>query len=82
MILNFLKKIKKDFKKGHLKQLIHFIMNGHVISKFKISKYDKNCQIKKLQIGGGNHIKKGWLNGDILNGNIYLNAKKKISNKV
>ncbi len=77
MILNFLKKIKKDFKKGHLKQLIHFIMNGHVISKFKISKYDKNCQIKKLQIGGGNHIKKGWLNGDILNGNIYLNAKKK-----
>ena len=63
-----------EFKKGKIRQLIHYIFKGHLISNFKISNYSKNNNVKKLQIGGGKHIKKGWLNGDILFGDIYLNA--------
>ena len=70
-------KLRNEFKRGHIRQIIHFFINGHVISKLKISRYYKNNEIKKLQIGGGNHLKRGWLNGDILNGNIYLNATDK-----
>ena len=79
----FLKKIllkfMHEYKKGNIRQIIHFVNKGHVISKLKISKYCKNNEIKKLQIGGGNHFKKGWLNGDILNGDIYLDATKKFT---
>ena len=30
----------------------------------------------KLQVGGGLHTLPGWLNGDLFNGDIYLDARR------
>jgi len=68
---------KLDVKKGKSKQLWHFITHGIPWRKFVIKRYIKNQGLKKLQIGGGYHTKAGWLNGDLIAGDIYLNAAKK-----
>ena len=72
-----IRKLLNEFKRGHIRQIFHYTIKGHVISKLKIFKYFKKNAIKKLQIGGGSYLKKGWLNGDILGGDIYLNAADK-----
>ena len=73
----FIRNLIFEFRKGKIRQIIHYIFNGHLICNLKISRYFKRNNIKKLQIGGGKHIKEGWLNGDILIGDIYFNASNK-----
>ncbi len=67
-------------KKGELRRFIHFLTRGHFFAKLNVSKYvklsNKNNLPVKLQVGGGYHTKKDWLNGDFLTGEIYLNAAK------
>ncbi len=65
-------------KKGPIKRCVHYIFRGHFLSKIITNNYIKKSEpIKKLQVGGGYHTKRGWLNADILSGDIYLNATKK-----
>ena len=68
----FIRNLIFEFRKGKIRQIIHYIFNGHLICNLKISRYFKRNNIKKLQIGGGKHIKEGWLNGDILIGRYLL----------
>lgn len=62
--------------KGWAAQLGHFIKHGHVVRRVTIRRYLKNIQYPRLQVGGGKHTLEGWLNGDIIEGDIYLDATK------
>ncbi|MDZ7736208.1 MAG: hypothetical protein U5P41_08985 [Gammaproteobacteria bacterium] len=73
------KVIVYQFKKGKIRQLFHCIIAGNIIRRIRIHNWLKSHDQKFLQIGGGNHIKSGdnWINGDLIAGDIYLNATKK-----
>ena len=70
-------KIYESFKRGNIKRSIHFLFSSHLIRTIKIIKFLKQ-DVVKLQVGGGRHVKDGWINGDLIAGDIYLNAKKKL----
>lgn len=74
---NLIKFFLFQIKKGYIKQIIHYILKGHFFRKLIVTNYLNKNKIKKLQIGGGYHTKKEWLNGDIIHGDIYLDASKK-----
>jgi len=69
------KYILHNFKKGSIKRFLHYLQKGHIIRKIIITKHLTKKNIN-LQIGGGIHNINGWLNGDLIGGNIYLNASK------
>ena len=66
----------QNITKGTTKQILHFILKGHIFTYLILLKF-KNKTHLKLQVGGGKHTKKGWINADIIGGDIYLNATKK-----
>ena len=70
--------IKREFKKGKIRQALFWIVNGHFIRKLKIYNYFIKNGIRLFQIGGGYHSIDGWINGDIIAGNVYCNATKKL----
>lgn len=65
--------------KGRLKALFHYLLNGHLFRYAKIRSFFSS-EGKYLQVGGGRHLirKRSWINGDLIGGDIYLNATKKI----
>lgn len=64
-------------KRGVLKRIYHFICHGHLFRKYHIRKYMQGKSSRKLQIGGGLHTLEGWINADLIAGDIYFNAAKK-----
>jgi len=64
-------------KKRKLKQIFHFVSKGHLICNYRIKKYLHTESLKRLQIGGGYHTKQGWINGDLIAGDIYLDAARR-----
>ncbi len=72
-----LKKILvKLYQSSWWKPWVHFIARGHVVRNSKINRYLRSNSNRLLQVGGGKHVLKGWLNGDLIAGDIYLNATK------
>ena len=80
-------RIEKKIKSatGHLRSayskslpIRHYILRGHVSRAQIIRKYLKNNKKAKLQVGCGPNALSGWLNADIISGNIYLDAKRKM----
>lgn len=67
-------------RKGRIKQFIHFIKNGHVIRSITIKNHYKTQPVIKLQIGGGKHLKSSdeWINADLIDGDIYLDATRRL----
>ena len=61
-----------------LRRGIHYATRGHFIRWLRICWFLRRNDKRKLQVGGGIHKvrREGWLNGDIIAGDIYLNAKK------
>jgi len=66
-----------SIRKGKIKQIWHFISRGHISRKWRIRMYLRGKDPRKLQIGGGYHTLDGWINGDLIAGDIYLNATKR-----
>lgn len=66
-----------SIRKGKIKQIWHFISRGYISRKWRIRMYLRGKDPRKLQIGGGYHTLDGWLNGDLIAGDIYLNATKR-----
>ncbi len=58
--------------------IYHYVLRGHVFRAFIARKYFRQNMKTKLQIGCGPNYLNGWLNADIISGNIYLNAKRKM----
>lgn len=78
-IYNILLSLRKNFYKGNIRQKIHLFTKGHIL-RYLIIKSFLNTNKRYLQVGGGHHTikSKGWLNADIIAGDIYLDATKKL----
>lgn len=79
-LLKFYHRLNFSLKKGLIKRIIHFLLKGHLIRKSIVCSFLKTNKIKKLQIGGGTHKieEEGWLNGDIIYGDIYIDAASRL----
>ena len=73
-----LNRLYHSYRKGSVRCLLHWLCNGHLVKIIKISLYLRNNKYPKLQIAGGIHTINGWINGDIVAGDIYLNAARKL----
>ena len=62
----------------------HFLLKGHLVRSFHILSflrhYSHNKSFLGLQVGGGRHLilSPNWINGDLIAGDIYLDARKKL----
>lgn len=63
-----------SLRKGRLRQIYHWLVKGHLVKKYIIHRYSKNANPRLLQVGGGHYTLPGWINGDLIGGEIYLNA--------
>lgn len=63
--------------KGRFRQVLFFLTCNPLFRGRTIQRYLTRAGDKKLQIGGGYHTLDGWLNGDLIAGDIYLNATKR-----
>jgi predicted SAM-dependent methyltransferase len=64
-----------SIRKGRIRRFLHWLLKGHVIRYFIVKEYLADHG-NNLQVGGGYHTIDGWLNGDLIAGNIYLDATK------
>lgn len=64
--------------KGHSAVVRHWVRNGHFVRALKVRQWSQQDRGFNLQIGGGRHSIAGWLNGDIIDGDIYLDATRKL----
>jgi len=72
--------LRYQYNKGTLRSFIHQLRAGNITTKIKIQKFLQGDGPKYLQVGGGFHLKNevGWINGDIIAGDIYLDAMRKL----
>lgn len=72
--------LRHQVTKGSLREYYHMISAGHVARHFAVQRFLRHDGPKYLQVGGGYHVKKGadWLNADIIAGDIYSNATKRL----
>lgn len=72
-------KLHGEIKKGFLRQFFHWLTAGHIVRFLKIRKIlNTNQPYQGLQVGGGYHTIPQWINDDLLAGDIYLDASKKL----
>ena len=67
-----------EWRKGGLARIRHYVSNGHVLRKVIVSNYLAQTASPMLQVGGGVYSLRGWLNGDIAMGDIYLDAGRRL----
>lgn len=72
--------IYRDFCGGYSRRAWHWLSTGHLIRLRRIRVWMKAAEKRFVQVGGGKHVKHGygWLNGDLIAGDIYLNARRKL----
>lgn len=70
----------KSYRKGGLRQVMHFAFHGHVLRAQSVSAFSRQPGPKYVQVGGGQHSMSGkcWINCDLIGGDIYVNAAKKL----
>lgn len=61
-----------------IRNLVHFIFKGLFFRQFIINKYLKISSDPGLNFSCGERTLTYWLNSDLYNGDIYLNAKRRI----
>jgi predicted SAM-dependent methyltransferase len=66
-----------SIRKGRVRCFLHWLFRGH-FARFLITRKYLAGQKNNLQIGGGYHTIDGWLNGDLIAGDIYLDATKRL----
>ena len=64
----------RSAKKGMVRRMWHYAVHGHFLRRWRIGNYLRAEGPKRLQLGGGYHTKNGWLNSDLIAGDVYLNA--------
>ena len=72
--------VKQQVKAGNVKRSLHWFASGHFVRSVKIRIWLSRAGAHYLQIGGGRHDKssQGWINGDVIAGNIYINAARRL----
>lgn len=59
-----------------IRRIGHYAVCGHLRRRWRVDRYLRREGPKRLQLGGGYHTKEGWLNGDLIAGEVYLNATR------
>lgn len=57
---------------------LHYILKGHIFRTRLTKRFLEATSVRKLQIGCGRNLLSGWLNSDIVRGDIYLDATRKM----
>lgn len=72
-------RLRRSIKHGWIGQLGFWLLAGHFIRGQRIRKWIRSSPKRFLQIGGGRHLIKadGWMNGDMVAGDIYLDATRR-----
>ena len=71
-------RLRTSARRGMLRQLWHYVSRGPLTRNFTIRRFLSQSGFKCLQIGGGRHVVRQWINGDLIFGDIYLNAQKRL----
>jgi SAM-dependent methyltransferase len=64
--------------KHYIKITRQYILKGHLLRTIIVRRYLRQTPVPKLQVGCGSNSLKGWLNADIVSGDIYMNATKRM----
>lgn len=53
----------------------HFLLKGHIVRTLRLRREKSICGVS-LNVGCGPHSREGWINADIISGDIYLDVRK------
>lgn len=65
-----------SLKLGRLAMLKHRLFKGQHFTKRNIDNWLSRSDLKKVQVGGGRHTLEGWMNLDIVAGDVFHDASK------
>jgi predicted SAM-dependent methyltransferase len=57
---------------------LHYAARGHVVRRWIVRRYLKSTEVARLHIGAGRIMLPGWLNSDLISGEIYLDLGRKL----
>ncbi|WP_109832828.1 class I SAM-dependent methyltransferase [Reichenbachiella versicolor] len=77
-LFSILSSIRKKLTPIEFRQMKHFVRKGWIFRWFHVRKALKKSGEIKLQVGGGKHVLTDWINGDLIHGDIYLDATKRL----
>jgi predicted SAM-dependent methyltransferase len=55
----------------------HWLLHGHVARSVIVRRYLRSTDQPGLQLGGGPNLLEGWLNSDLVHGEIFLNVTRR-----
>lgn len=55
----------------------HWLLHGHVSRWLIVRRYVRSTDQPRLQLGGGPNLLEGWLNSDLVHGEIFLNVNRR-----
>ena len=55
----------------------HYLLHGHLARTAIVRRYLRSTDQPRLQIGGGPNLLEGWLNSDLVHGEIFLNVTRR-----
>jgi predicted SAM-dependent methyltransferase len=61
----------------HVRRWPHWLLRGHLMRARRIRRYLNSTEEPRLQLGSGPHELPGWLNSDLLLGDIYLDITRR-----
>jgi predicted SAM-dependent methyltransferase len=62
---------------SRLVRVHHFLLRGHMARAATVRRYLRRTDQPRLQLGGGPNILPGWLNSDLVYGEIFLNVTRR-----
>lgn len=68
---------RSELRYGTARRLYHWMTGGHVVARLTVAHRLRDGSAA-LQVGGGRHCVAGWINGDIVAGDIYLDACRRL----
>ncbi|MFL5907143.1 MAG: class I SAM-dependent methyltransferase [Solirubrobacterales bacterium] len=60
----------------HVRRIPHYLLRGHLIRARRVRRYIRSTEEPRIQLGCGPHPLAGWLNSDLLMGDIYLDVTR------
>jgi len=80
ILANIIIGVMEHARRGRIRRGIHWLLAGHLIRRQRLRRWQAESGGRYIQVGGGRHLKDGdgWINGDMIAGNIYLNAARRL----
>ncbi len=58
-------------------RVYHYLLHGHLPRALKVRRYLRSTEDPRLQLGSGPNLLPGWLNSDLVHGEIFLNVSRR-----